>query len=268
MSKSEQKLVLSKAIVSIDLETTGVWVEKDRIIEIALVKYDIDGTKSVYQERVNPRMPIPENVTELTGISNEDVKDAPVFSDLANEILVFIGDADIAGFNVERFDLPLLAREFGDLKMLFKWEDRKVYDAQVIFHLNEKRDLSAAYRFYCEEELVDAHSALADSEAAFEILKRQVELYGDGDGSMAALDKFKYTSHEDAYDSEGKFCWWNGRLYPAFGKYRRRLSLNELVDKDPGYLKWFLNQDFKSDVKTLVKDALAGKIPATPVASV
>ncbi|HOW58585.1 MAG TPA: exonuclease domain-containing protein [Candidatus Omnitrophota bacterium] len=253
---------IQNALVSLDIESTGVWVEKDKIIEIALVKFSPDGKKETYYKRVNPGINIPKIVTDLTGISNQEVKNAPAFRDVAHEILSFIGSADLAGFNVERFDLPLLEREFADIGIKFTWEDRKVYDAQKIFHLNEKRDLSAAYQFYCGKELVGAHGALADSEAVFEILEKQVDKYGEGQEDISVLDKFEYSSHMNFYDAERKFGWWNGKLYPMFGKYRRQVSLDELVRKDPGYLKWLLTMDFKDDVKTLVKSALKGEIPA------
>nr|MBU9889956.1 3'-5' exonuclease [Candidatus Omnitrophota bacterium] len=159
---------ISHVLVALDVETTGVWIEKDKIIEIALVKYFPDGKKETYERKINPGIPIPKNVTQLTGISDEDVKDAPSFEKAAPEILAFISDGDFAGFNIKRFDLPLLAREFADIGIKFDWESRRTYDAQMIFHLNEKRDLSAAYQFYCGKELVGAHSALADSEAIYE----------------------------------------------------------------------------------------------------
>ena len=189
------------------------------------------------------------------------MRDAPAFGEVANEILSFIGSADLAGFNVERFDLPLLEREFADAGIRFTWAERKIYDAQRIFHLNEKRDLTAAYQFYCGKELIGAHGALADSEAVYEILEKQVHKYGEGQEAISVLDKFEYSSNMAFYDAGKKFGWWNGKLYPVFGKYRRQVSLDELVKKDPGYLKWLLASDFKEDVKTLVKAALKGECP-------
>ena len=252
---------IQNTLVSLDIESTGIWVEKDKIIEIALVKFMPDGKKETYYKRINPGITIPKVVTELTGITDQDVKDAPPFRVVANEIFAFIGSADLAGFNVERFDLPLLEREFADIGIKFTWEERKVYDAQKIFHLNEKRDLSAAYLFYCGKELIGAHGALADSEAVFEILEKQVAKYGEGQEDISSLDKFEYSSHMEFYDTDKKFGWWNGKLFPMFGKYRRQVSLDELVKKDPGYLKWLLTSDFKDDLKTLVKAALKGECP-------
>ena len=154
---------LTKPLVVLDLETTGVWIEKDRIIEIGMVKVMPDGKQEIYGLKVNPCMPIPAVVTELTGISDADVKDAQPFSSIAGKVLAFLDGADIGGFNVERFDLPLLAREFADAGIKFDYANRTVYDAQKIYHLHERRDLFAAFAFYCHQELKDAHSASADA---------------------------------------------------------------------------------------------------------
>ncbi len=252
---------ITQPLVVLDLESTGVWIEKDKIIEIALIKYSPDGKKETYHRKINPGILIPKHVTELTGISDQDVKDAPYFKNVAREVFQFIGTADFGGFNVERFDLPLLEREFADAGIAFEWEKAKIYDAQKIFHLNEKRDLSAAYQFYCGKELKGAHSALVDSEAVYEILERQVERYGEGAQAITVLDQFEYSAKTENYDEDGKFCWWNGKLYPTFGKYRRNTSLDELVKKDISYLNWLLKSEFKDDVKSLIRLALKGEIP-------
>ena len=252
---------LSKELVLLDLETTGVWIEKDRIIEIALIKCGPAGTREVFHKKVNPGIPIPKIVTELTGISDKDVKEAPNFRTLAKDVMAFIGHSDLAGFNVERFDLPLLEREFFDAGMKFEWKNRRVYDAQKVFHLNEKRDLSAAYKFYCDKDLVGAHTALADTEAVYEILKQQVVKYGGGDTNLSVLDKFEYTANSDFYDADRKFCWWNGKLYPTFGKYARKQPLEDLVKNDANYLHWILKSDFSDGIKDLIKAALEGRLP-------
>ena len=157
------------------------------------------------------------------------MKDAKAFKDLAKEIIEFIGDADFGGFNLERFDLPLLAREISEAGQKFEYGQRKIYDAQKVFHLHEKRDLSAAYTTYCQKSLENAHSALADTEATLEILDAQVKKYGKGNSSISALDDFEYVNHAVFYDDDRKFRWWNGKLYMMFGKYAKRYSLEELV---------------------------------------
>ena len=253
---------IKKGLVVLDVESTGVWIEKDKIIEIALLKYSPEGTKQVLHTKVNPGIPIPAVVTELTGIADKDVQEAPRFKDAAGKILDFIGTSDLAGFNIERFDLLLLKREFQEAGFPFEWEDRKIYDAQKVFHLNEKRDLSAAFQFYCGRELAGAHTALGDSEAVYSILEKQVEQYGKGQDDIAVLEQFEYESLFDFYDEERKFCWWNGKLYPMFGKYARKTSLEDVVKTDPGYLKWILAKDFSDNVKSIVRAALNGNIPA------
>ncbi len=252
---------LDHALVVLDLETTGIWIEKDRIIEIGMVKVMPDGTREVYASKVNPGMPIPPVVTELTGISDADVKDAPAFSVIARNVLEFIGDANIGGFNVERFDLPLLAREMTDIGLKFEWSTRVVYDAQKIYHLNFRRDLSAAYTAYCNAELKDAHSALADTEATLAILEAQVKLYGNGSEDIQVLKEFNYKATSEYFDNERKFRWWNGELYMTFGKYAKKESLRVIAQKDPSYLQWIMDKDFSDEIKLMVSEAITGKFP-------
>lgn len=252
---------LKNALIALDVESTGVWVEKDKIIEIALIRYEIDGSKKTYHKKINPGIPIPAVIEKLTGITNEEVKSAPYFNQIAKEIFAFIGTADFGGFNLERFDLPLLEREFSEAGIKFEWKERKCYDAQKVYHLNEKRDLSAAYKFYCGKDLVGAHSALADTEAVLEILEQQVIQYGEGRKDIGVLDQFEYTAHMDFYDSERKFCWWNGKLYPMFGKYARKTCLEDIVKTDSGYLYWVLKSNFSEGIKSIIKSALDGELP-------
>jgi DNA polymerase-3 subunit epsilon len=255
---------LSHELVVLDLETTGVWIDHDKIIEIALIKRTPANDQETYLRRVNPQMAIPQEVTELTGISDEDVQNEPVFGDLARDVLDFIGDADLAGFNIEKFDLPLLERELQEAGFAFNWRTRTIFDAQKIFHINEKRDLTAAYRFYCHKELQNAHSALKDTEATLEILENQIERYGEGDPHVDVLKQFQYRKKNHFFDDERKFRWWNGKLYMMFGKYARKYTLQEVVKMDRKYLEWVLSANFSQEVKDLVNDALIGKFPVSP----
>jgi DNA polymerase-3 subunit epsilon len=252
---------LLKPLVTLDLETTGIWIEKDRIIEIALIKLLSDGTREEFSTKVNPLMPIPARVTEITGIKDDDVKNAPVFTTIAAKVLEFIGDADLGGFNVERFDLPLLAREISDAGLKFDYSQRAIYDAQKIFHLHVKRDLTAALNFYCEKELKDAHSALADTQASLDILIEQVKRYGNGDECIECLKAFEYEANTDYYDTERKFRWWNGDLYMTFGKYARKEPLKVIAKKDPQYLQWIVEKDFSDDIKLMIQGVLNGQHP-------
>ena len=252
---------LSRALVVLDLETTGIWIEKDRIIEIALIKLYPDGKQEQLDTKVNPCMPIPARVTEITGITNEDVKNAPAFGNIAGKVLQFISDADLGGFNIARFDLPLLAREMSDAGLNFDYSGRTIYDAQKIYHLHERRDLFAAFAFYCHQELKDAHSALADTQASLNILEEQVKRYGQGDESIESLKAFDYEPNNEFFDADRKFRWWNGDLYMTFGKYARKEPLKVIAKKDPQYLQWIVEKDFSDDIKLMIQGVLNGQHP-------
>ena len=252
---------LNRPLVVLDLETTGTWIEKDCIIEIGMIRCLQDGRRNIYEKKVNPGIPVPKIVTEVTGISNEDVKSAPRFREIAEEVFEFLQGADLGGFNLERFDLPVLAREFKEVGYKFDWQDRAIYDAQKIYHLHEKRDLTAAYAFYCHKDLHEAHSALADSEATLAVLESQLKKYGKGSDQIEALKDFDYFKKEEFFDSGKRFRWWNGELYMMFGKYARKTTLKEIVQKDHKYLEWILTQDFSEEIKDLIEDVLEGNFP-------
>ncbi len=252
---------LTKPLVVLDLETTGIWIEKDRIIEIGMIKLTPDGKQEIYNTKVNPCMPIPAVVTDLTGISDADVKEAPAFGAIAAKVKSFMEDADLGGFNVERFDLPLLAREFLDAGISFDYSTRTIYDAQKIYHLHERRDLFAAFAFYCHQELKNAHSALADAQATLGILQEQLKRYSDPRQDIEALKEFDYKQSSEFFDSERKFRWWNGDLYMTFGKYAKKEPLKAIAKKDPHYLEWVLDKDFSDEVKLMIQGVLNGKYP-------
>ncbi len=255
---------IEKPVITLDLETTGTWVEKDRIVEIAMIKLLPDGSRESYHSHVNPGMPIPPRVSEITGIYDADVKDAPRFKEIAEKVVEFIGDCDLAGFNVERFDLVLMERELFEAGIKFEWRSRTIYDAQRIYHRHEKRDLKAAYQFYCGKELIGAHTAMADTEATVEILESQTQRYGKVEEGIISLRDFGYEKMDDFYDREKKFRWWNGKLYPVFGKYARKMSLQEIAKKDRSYLQWLMTTDFSEEVKTLFEEAMEGRFPQPP----
>lgn len=255
---------LVRPLVVLDLETTGTWIEKDRIVEIAMVRLAPEGERTAYQARVNPGMPIPARVSEIIGIRDADVKECPRFSKIAPEVAAFIGAADLGGFNVERFDLPVLERELFEAGIKFDWRTRTLYDAQRIYHLHEKRTLKAAYQFYCSKELVDAHTAMADTVASLEILEAQIGRYGKSEQGIESLRDFRYEQKDDYFDEQKKFRWWNGELYPVFGKYAKRASLKEIARKEPDYLRWILTTDFPEPVKAMIRGILDGKFPPGP----
>jgi len=255
---------VSRHLVVLDLETTGTWREKDKIVEIGMIKCRPDGSRQDFVRRINPGILIPPAVSQIIGITNEDVKDEPPFKEAAAAILSFIGDADFAGFNIERFDLPVLVREFNEAGLTLELENRVIYDAQKVYHLHEKRDLTAAYRFYCNKDMDNAHSAQADTQATLEVLTAQIKKYGTPGANIEALKSFNYEQSVEFFDKSGKFHWWNGELYPTFGKYFGKSSIKEIAACDPGYLKWMLTKDFDQEVATLIKAALLGNFPAYP----
>ncbi len=251
---------LAKPLIVLDLETTGTWVEKDRIVEIAMIRRSLDGGIEKFCSRGNPGMPIPPTVSQIIGIVDADVRDAPTFKAIAPTALAFMQDTDLAGFNIERFDLPILEREMFEAGLKLDWRTRTIYDAQKIYHLHEKRNLKAAFGFYCAKELVNAHTAMGDAEATVEILAAQIQRYGDPLKGLESLRDFDYQRIDDYFDEERKFRWWNGELFPVFGKYARKSSLKEIAQKDPEYLQWLLTTDFSDKVKKLLKEILAAKV--------
>jgi DNA polymerase III subunit epsilon len=255
---------LKKPLVVFDLETTGTWIEKDKIVEIGMVKLMPDGSRQDYVKRVNPGMPIPANVSRIIDITTDDVKDAPPFKEIAKEVIEFIGDSDLGGFNIQRFDLPVLEREFHEVGIYFHWKERDIYDAQKVYHIHEKRDLMAAYQLYCDKELTIAHTALGDAEATVEILAAQIGKYGKKEEGIESLKDFDYEQSSAYFDSERKFCWWNGNLYPAFGKYRRKKHIKQIAKNDKSYLEWIASSDFNSEIKQLALDALNNIFPKPP----
>ena len=258
---------LTRPVVVLDLETTGLWIEKDKIIEIGMIKRLLDGSDEIFIRRLNPGITIPPRVVELTGISDEAVADQPFFGQIVQEVIDFVGESDFAGFNIERFDLPLLEREIFESGRRLEWRHRTIYDAQKIYHIHEKRDLKAAYRFFCDKDLLNAHSALNDAAASLEILNAQIRKYGGGNEYLESLIDFEYEPMSFFYDDEKKFRWWNNELYPAFGKYGRKHSVREIVEKDVPYVQYLLTTDFDEKVKNMLQEALAGKFPESPALS-
>jgi DNA polymerase III subunit epsilon len=235
-------LELKKPIVFFDIESTGINVAHDRIIEIALLKVHPDGTKENRRYLVNPCVPIPPETTEIHGISDDDVKDKPSFKMIAKELSKFIEGCDLGGFNSNKFDIPLLAEEFLRADIDIDLKRHKAIDVQVIFHKMEQRTLSAAYQFYCNKELVDAHTAEADTLATFEILDAQIAKYNELSGNVSELSEF--SSHKRNVDFAGRIVLNEDDL-PVFnfGKYNGEL-VKEVLKKDPNYFAWMMNGDF------------------------
>ncbi|MGY0391981.1 exonuclease domain-containing protein [Bizionia sp. KMM 8389] len=236
------KLNLTKPICFFDLETTGVNITSDRIVEIAILKVHPNGKEESTRWLVNPERPIPKEVTAIHGISDEDVANAPTFKELAKEVTQIIKDADLGGFNSNRFDIPLLAEEMLRADEDFDMKNRVSVDVQTIFHKMEKRTLSAAYKFYCNETLEDAHTAEADTMATYEVLKAQISKYDDLENDTKFLAEF--SSHKKFADFAGFIAYTKtGEECFSFGKHKGKL-VTEVLEKEPGYFGWLLNADF------------------------
>ena len=252
MPFSLRHLMLRRALAVVDLETTGVDARHDRIVEVGVLRLAPDAEPIRYRRLVHPGIPIPQGAVAIHGITDRDVAERPRFRAIARRLARLLDDADLAGFNVRRFDLPFLAAEFARAGVEFTISNRAVLDAQQIFHRQEPRDLAAALRFYCGREHDAAHGALADAEATAAILDAQVARYADLPATVAGL-------HEALTDVDvgGRFRTEAGRVVFAFGKYLGR-PLDEVARRDPGYLSWMLAQDFLDDAKGLVERALIG----------
>jgi DNA polymerase-3 subunit epsilon len=257
-------LKLTKPIVFFDLETTGVDVVRDRIVQIAMIKIHPDGERETLSELVDPQMSIPAESTAIHGITDDDVVGKPTFRDLAENILAFVGDADLGGYNLIRFDIPVLAEEFIRVGTTFDTQGRHIVDVYQIFSLRESRTLSKAMEFYCGKEMVDAHDTAADIAATAEVLEGQLAMYTDLDGTVEELDRQYIPRHlRNTVDPEGKLRWEKGEVVLGFGSRRGEL-LRDLAKDNPNYLKWMLNANFNLTVQQIVRDALKGHFPKPP----
>ncbi len=235
-------LKLYKPLCTFDLETTGTNVAKDRIVEISILKVNPDGSRESKTWLVNPEMYIPRESTEVHGISDDDVKDSPKFREIAPKVMEMIAGSDLAGFNSNRFDVPLLAEELLRVGIDFDLNKFKLVDVQTIYHKMEPRNLTAAYQFYCKKTLTDAHSAEADVLATFEVLDAQVAHYDDLPNEISALSEF--STHHRFADLAGmiRFDEDEKEVF-AFGKYKGQ-RVKDVFQKDLGYYGWIQNADF------------------------
>ena len=246
-------LSLTRPICFIDLETTGINVSTDRIVEIAMVKIGVDGTKQVKRRLVNPEMPIPKECSDVHGITDEMVKDAPTFKAMANEIKQFMEGADIGGYNSNRFDVPMLNEEFLRAGISVDIESRKLLDVQKVFHKMEQRTLSAAYQFYCHKTLEDAHTAEADATATWEVLEAQIERYPQIGNTVESIVKF--TGEEEIVDFARRLVYENGVIVFNFGKHKGK-SVVQVLKEEPQYYDWMMKGDFALHTKQKLTEIL------------
>lgn len=230
-----------------DLETTGISISTDRIVEIALIKIHPDGKEESRVMKINPGMPIPPESTAIHGISDADVANAPKFEEVARELAEFMKNCDFAGFNSNKFDFPLLVEEYLRAGIDFDVENRKFIDAQRIFHVMEPRNLAAAYKFYCDKSLENAHSAEADTRATLEVLKAQIDKYEQLKNDVDYLHSFSGQSKN--VDLAGRMVYNDqGKEVFNFGKHRGKL-VEQVLKQDQGYYQWMMDGDFSRDTK-------------------
>jgi len=240
-------LTLKKPIIFFDLETTGINITHDRIVEISLIKVMPNGEEIRRTRRINPEMPIPKESTEIHHITDDDVKDAPTFRQVAKSLAQLFTGSDIAGFNSNRFDIPMLDQEFQRADVDFDFSKARFVDVQTIFHKKEPRNLIAAYRFYCGKDLNAAHSANADTEATYEVLKAQLDHYPDLPQDIEKLAEF--SSQNRNVDFMGRLIYDdNHREVINFGKYKGQVA-EEVLRRDTGYYDWIMKGDFTKNTK-------------------
>jgi DNA polymerase-3 subunit epsilon len=253
-------LRLTRAIVFFDLETTGTDPATDRIVEISVLRIEPDGSRTSRTRRINPGRPIPREATAIHGIRDEDVRDEPSFRQIGRGLLDFLQGADLAGFNVRRFDVPLLERELRDCGLDLELAGRHVVDAMTVFHRKEPRDLAAAVKFYLGRSHEGAHAAEADVAATVDVLEAQLGRYDDLPHDVADLAAWCNPAPQDAVDREGKFVWKDGRAVLGFGRFRGR-PLEDVARDQRDYLEWIARSDFPEDAREIAAGALRGEFP-------
>lgn len=247
------KLNLTRPIAFIDLETTGVNISNDRIVEIAIVKILPDGTRHVKRKLINPLIPIPSGASDVHGITDDMVKDAPSFKQVANEIKQFMDNCDMGGYNSNRFDVPMLIEEFLRAGVSFSVDGRKLVDVQKVFHMMEQRTLGAAYKFYCNKVLDGAHSAEVDATATWEVLEAQIERYPQIGDTVESIVKF--TGEDDIVDFARRFVKDNGIEVFNFGKHKGK-PVTQVLKEEPQYYDWMMKGDFAMNTKLKLTEIL------------
>ncbi|MEI6885615.1 MAG: exonuclease domain-containing protein [Bacteroidota bacterium] len=259
------ELNLTRPLVFLDLETTGIKVATDRIVELCFLRINADGSQKIKTLRINPGIPIPPEATEIHGITDEDVKACPKFAQVAHELAEFIDNSDIAGYNSNHFDIPLLVEEFLRAGVDLELKGRRFVDIQNIFHKMEPRNLSAAYKFYCSKELENAHSAEADTVATFEVLKAQLDRYNDTEfkdkkgiiskpvvNDVKALSDFSFTNR--AADLIGHIIFNDKNIEVFnFGKHKSK-AVRDVFRDEPSYYDWIMKSEFPLSTKKVVTE--------------
>lgn len=246
------ELNLRRPIAFIDIETTGINVSTDRIVEISVLKINPNGKEEWMSTRINPEVPIPPKSTAIHGITDKDVADAPTFKEIAKNLTAFLEGTDLAGYNAIKFDIPVIAEEFLRINIDFNFRKRKYVDVQVIFHKKEQRTLSAAYQFYCRKELENAHSSRSDTQATYEVLKSQLDRYLDLENDIDKLADF--SSFNNIADFAGRIIYdENGVEIFNFGKHKGK-PVETVFMEEPSYYSWMMNGDFPLYTKKILTE--------------
>jgi DNA polymerase III subunit epsilon len=257
------RLRLDRPLVVFDMEATGLNKRTDRIVSIGLVRYEPSGSAEQICYLLKPGIPIPEDATAIHGITDADVASAPTFAEMADILAAHFAGADLAGYNILGYDIPLLTEEFARVNRPFSVEGRRILDAQRIFFRNEPRDLSAALRYYCSDAHDNPHDALGDTLATIRVLVGQFLKYPELPSEMDALNDYCDPRDPSWADRTGRLKWAKGEVVFNFGKFQGQ-SLRDTVSADPNFITWLLRSDFPDDTKQIVRDAVNGKYPTPP----
>ena len=260
------ELALKRPLVFFDLETTGLDFKNDHIVQFAFLRVNPDRSQDEWKELVNPGVPIPPEAARVHGITDDMVADKPLFKEFAPLIADFLQNCDLSGYNIARFDVPFLQAEMERSGIPLDLKQAKIVDAQVIYHKNEPRDLSAAYRFYCGGEHIDAHDAMGDVRVTLEILDAQLVKYKNIPKSTDGLHKYCAPRDSRYVTSDRKFYWKNNEAVLAFGKHKGK-TLKWLAENERDYLLWMQNGDFTEETKQVIANAFIGVFPERERAS-
>jgi len=259
------KMILNRPVACFDIEATGTNPQTDRIVELAIVRRHPDDSEDSHRFLVNPGIPIPIEASEIHGFKDEDVRDCPPFKDIAADVNVIFENCDLSGFNLLRYDIPLLVEEMARAEIRFEVENRKVVDAQRIYHQQEPRNLTAALAFYCNEMHLGAHGAMSDVTATMRVIDAQLRRYSNLPRDVPSLDTYCNPRDPNWVDRSGRLKWINKTVAINFGK-KKGVALKTLINNDPGFIKWLLKSDFPPDVKEIVEQGQRGEWPEPPPA--
>lgn len=258
-----KNIIFDRPIAFIDVETTGLNVSSDRIVELTILKIHPDGKEELKSHRINPGIPISAEATDIHGITDRDVADEPHFQQYSHSICAFLNGCDIGGFGVKRFDLRILEAEFRRASVKFSRRGRRIIDALIIYHRLHPRDLAAAYKEYCGNDLEKAHTSGGDARAAAEILEAQLRIHTELPKDIDGLCEFCDGEETNWVDAEGRFIWLEDEVTFNFGQYKGH-SLKSVLSMDEGYIEWLAGAGLSLEINEIARNALNGNFPELP----